>query len=197
MIQTLFVLYVLAALDALFSGISAASGRNALIRKRAYFARAMLYGFAWGQAACCAALVILYAAAALAAERDEAIEEMASVGRRMAVVYSVYAAVVLVTFAIRAIPSVDVRSMTSVVVFGPLTLVRPAVIVAGVAWGLALAPGPGVVVAALLIAGMMVPFRAWLNLMLDVHGDRVLHSSRPTPRDGTEQGQPGVPSSRA
>jgi hypothetical protein len=194
MIYTLFVLYVLAALDTIFSGICAASGRNALINKRAYFARSMWYGFAWGQAACCVALILLFVVAAMAGDCQQAIEEMMSVGRRMAIVYSAYAAVVLLTFAVRVIPSVDVRSVTSVVGFGPLSLIRPAVIIAGVAWGLALAPSSGVAIAALLIAGMMVPFRTWLNLMLDVHGDRVLYPASSSARGDTEKRWPSTPS---
>jgi hypothetical protein len=176
MIETLFALYVLATLDAVFSGICAASGRNAVIHKRAYFARSMVYGFAWGQVACIVSLLILFGAAVLARDRQHAIEEMVAVGQRMAGVYGAYAAVVLFTFAVRVIPSVDVRSITSVVGFGPLTLIRPVVVIAGLAWGLARLPGPTVVIAALLIAGMMIPFRSWLNLMLDTFGDRVLQA---------------------
>ncbi len=168
------VLYVLAGLDAIFSGICAASGRNALIHKRAYYARSMLYGFAWGQVACLIALLILWGTVGLVGDFQQAIDEMVSVGQRMEVIYVCYAAVVLFTFAVRAIPIVDVRSITSVVGFGPLTLLRPYVIVAGLAWGLAAQPSPTVAIAAILIAGMMVPFRMWLNLMLDSHGISLL-----------------------
>jgi hypothetical protein len=177
MIETIFVLYVLAALDAMFSGICAASGRNALIHKRDYWARAMLYGFAWGQAACLTALLILVVAVASADDRQRAIAEMVSVGRRMAAVYAGYAVVVLLTFVARAIPSVDVRSVSSIVGFGPLTLLRPAVILAGLARGLALWPSPAVAIAATLIAGMMIPFRLGLNLRLDARGVAVLHAT--------------------
>jgi hypothetical protein len=86
----------------------------------------------------------------------------------------VYAAVVLLTFAVRAVPSVDVRAVTSVVGFGPLTLIRPVVIIGGVAWGLALAPSMNVAIATILIAAMMMPFRLWLNLMLDIRGSGAL-----------------------
>jgi hypothetical protein len=174
MIETMLALYVLAALDTMFSGICAASGRNALIRKRGYFARSMLYGLAWGQVACLLGLLILWIAAAISGDRQNAVEEMVAVGRRMAAVYGIYAAIVLLTFAVRAVPSVDVRSVTSVVGFGPLTVIRPAVILAGVAWGLALRPGLEVTIAAILIALVMMPFRIWLNLMLDTHGIGVL-----------------------
>ncbi len=174
MIETLSVLYVLACLDTMFSGICAASGRNARIHKRAYYARSMVYGLAWGQLACLIALAILWSAAKLADDSRQASTEMVAVGQRMAAVYVCYAAIVLSTFAIRAIPTVDIRSITSVVGFGPLTLLRPFVIIAGLAWGLAAQPGWTVAVAAILIATMMVPFRIWLNLMLDTHGIGIL-----------------------
>jgi hypothetical protein len=178
MIETLAALYVLAILDTMFSGICAASGRNALIEKRVYYLRSMVYGFVWGQAACIVALLILYVVAMLSEDRDRTILEMIAVGQRMATVYSIYAAIVLATFAVRAIPSVDVRSITSVVGFGPLTLIRPAVILAGLAWGLALMPSMPVAIAAILIALIMIPFRVWLNWMIELHGVGVLQ-----PRD--------------
>jgi hypothetical protein len=177
MIETLAVLYVLAILDTMFSGICAASGRNALIDKRRYYVRSMLYGFAWGQAACIVALLILYAVAAISDDPDRTILEMIAVGQRMATVYAIYAIIVLATFAVRAIPSVDVRSITSVVGFGPLTLIRPAVILAGLAWGLALMPSLPVAVAVTLIAMMMIPFRVWLNWMIELQGIRILQPS--------------------
>jgi hypothetical protein len=178
MIETLIVLYVLACLDAMFSGICAASGRNALIHKNAYYARSMLYGFAWGQVACLAALLILWGAAALSSDFQQALDEIILVGRRMAVVYVCYAAIVLFTFAVRAIPNVDVRSITSVASFGPLTLLRPYVIIAGLVWGLVGQPSLTVASAAILIAGMMIPFRIWLNLMFDTHGISVLQPKK-------------------
>ncbi|GIT29897.1 MAG: hypothetical protein Ct9H300mP1_19430 [Planctomycetaceae bacterium] len=90
------------------------------------------------------------------------------VGGRMVRVYLVYAVTILSFFAVRAIPSGDIRSMTSTVAFGPLTLVRPAVIVLGIGWGLAGGAQPSVVVAGLLIAVLMVPFRTLLNRWFDL-----------------------------
>ena len=175
MIEILIILWVLAGLDSMFSGICAASGRNALIDKRTYYVRAMVYGFLWGQVACIVALLILAGAVAISGDQEQVIAEMVAVGQRMATVYCVYAAVVLLTFAVRAVPSVDVRSVTSVVGFGPLTIIRPAVIVAGLIWGLVLMPSPAVAMAAILIALMMVPFRVWLNWMIELHGVELLH----------------------
>lgn len=64
-------------------------------------------------------------------------ESLVEAGRRMLAVYVPYALVVLAAFAVRAAPSVDVRSLTSTLVFGPFLFARPLVVAAGVAWGLA------------------------------------------------------------
>jgi hypothetical protein len=62
---------------------------------------------------------------------------------------------------VRAVPSVDVRSLTSVLVFGPFTLARPAV-VAGAAWALSHVPRPGVAVMLAIVVPMMLLAEPWL-----------------------------------
>ena len=174
MISTVFALYVLLTLDAMFSGICAASGRDARIDKRAYFVNAMIHGIGWGQVACLLGLLILTTAVYASADPDLAVEQMVRVGERMVRVYVVYAVTILSFFVVRAIPSVDIRSMTSTVAFGPLTLVRPAVIVLGIGWGLSGGAQTSVAVAGLLIAVLMVPFRTLLNRWFDLaEGDRL------------------------
>lgn len=160
---TVLGLYVLAVLDAAFSGICAASGRNALINKRAYFMRSMWHGFAVGQLVVLLAFALIGVAIATASDRSATVEQMLAVGRRLVVVYWAYAALVLGTFAVRAIPSVDIRSITSTIGFGPLTLMRPFVIMVGAIHGLMIGPSMPVVIVTLCIAVMMIPFRVLLN----------------------------------
>ena len=169
MIDTIINLYILANLDTMFSGICAASGRNGQINKRMYYLKSMIVGIAWGQVACLLGLLILGVAVFMSPDRQTTVDQMVSVGERMVTVYSMYAIVIFLTFAVRAIPSVDVRSTTSTVFFGPLTLLRPAVIVIGIGWGLAAEqPQVAVVIAAILISLIMVPFRFWLNAYFDI-----------------------------
>ena len=168
MISTVISLYVLATLDAMFSGVCAASGRDARIDKRSYYVNAMIHGIGWGQVACLVGLLILTLAVYASADPGLAVEEMIQVGKRMISVYQVYAAIILLFFAVRAIPNVDIRSMTSTVAFGPLTLIRPAVIVFGIGWGLAPGVQSAVVVAGVLVAVLMVPFRILLNRWFDL-----------------------------
>ena len=73
------------------------------------------------------------------------------------------AVVILLTLALRLIPSVDAHSLTSVLVFGPLTLLRPFVAAAGVALGAAAAPRPAVFTIGALVLGMMLSMERFLS----------------------------------
>jgi hypothetical protein len=130
-------LYFLATLDATFCGYRAAAGRSALVDKRAYYRRALLRGMLAGQAAVALAWLAIGVALAQAGDRTALWATLMVAGARLLAVYVPYAAVLMLAFAARAVPSVDVRSLTSTLVFGPLTLVRPLVVVGGLAWGLA------------------------------------------------------------
>jgi L-asparagine transporter-like permease len=134
-----------------------------LIDKRAYFRRAMLRGAVAGQIA--VAIVGLAAVGMLAttpqpARLFAAFEQAAT---RMLIVYVPYALILTITFFIRAIPSVDIRSITSVLVFGPFTLIRPLVVLAGAIWGLLAAPIPHVG----LLLGLIVSLMLGMEYVLD------------------------------
>ena len=165
MIALVIVMYLLVLLDTSFSGVCAASGRNALIRKRAYYLRSMWHGALWGQAAILMGLFILLVAVQCSGDEQRAIEEVQEVGWRMATAYSIYAAIVMTTFLVRVYPSVDIRSITSTVGFGPLTLIRPAVIVLGIFYATLARPGAFILLAAIAIGLMMIPFRVFLNVV--------------------------------
>ena len=135
-------LYALATVDASFCGYRAAAGRSALIGKRRYYQHAMLRGALWGQVAIAAAAGALLTFVLTSSEPTEAWHKLNAAGRRMLVVYFPYAGLILVAFAARAVPSVDVRSLTSTLVFGPMTLLRPFVAVAGMGWAIAASHDP-------------------------------------------------------
>jgi hypothetical protein len=157
--------YFLATLDSAFVGYREAAGRSALIRKGAYYARAMLRGALWGQAAIALALALLALLFLRAGDRDAFIHSLIGAGRRMLSVYVPYAVVVLAAFAVRAFPSVDVRSMTSTLVFGPFQFVRPLVVVAGVVWGLSAARRADVTVLGLFVIAEMLLLDRWLRYL--------------------------------
>ena len=135
------MLWLLATVDAAFIGYREAAGRNSLIDKRAYYRKALWRGAFFGQIAVLIAGVFVLSAVYTSSDPDGLIGEMYVVGNRMLIVYIPFAALIFLAFALRLLPSVDIKSITSTVVFGPLTLLRPLVAVAGVLYGLNAAPG--------------------------------------------------------
>ncbi len=126
-------LWGLFAADAGFSGWRAAAGRDGRIAKRGYYLQAFVRGMLAGQLA----FVVPLAAAVLFLRREPALEaDLVTCGVRLLFVYVPFTAAVALVFAVRAIPSVDVRSITSVVFFAPAVIARPVVIVAGVAFAI-------------------------------------------------------------
>lgn len=154
----LTTLYTLAIVDASVSGYSAAAGRNALIRKRVYFGNAMARGFLLGQFAAAVSLSVVLLTLHLSPHAADLRADLARVVLRMLQVYLPYAALILGAFGFRALPSVDVRCLTSTLVFGPLAALRPWIGLAGLAWGVAAAPRIE------FLAGGTLILALWLSL---------------------------------
>src|SRR5438552_2126215 len=95
------LLYLLATLDAALSGYRAAGGRNALIRKRGYQARAQLRGALWGQAC----IVWIAAAIALTLRRADdpgaLAVDLLEACRRLMMVYLPYALIFVAALVLR------------------------------------------------------------------------------------------------
>jgi L-asparagine transporter-like permease len=154
--MSIVLLWLLATVDSAFIGYRDAAGRSALIDKRDYYRRALIRGALVGQIA--VAIVGIVAAGLLAASPQPArlFATFEQVGTRMLMVYVPYALILAITFFFRAIPSVDIRSITSVLVFGPFTLIRPLVVLAGAIWGLLAAPAVQVLLLLVLIVTLML-----------------------------------------
>ena len=147
-------LWLLATIDSAFIGYREAAGRNALIDKRAYYRHALIRGALMGQVA----VLIVGAAVVLVSSNDAGalFSKLESIGERMLIVYVPYALILLVTFLVRAFQSVDIRSITSVLIFGPFTFIRPAVVLAGAVWGVLAAPGAITIALTVLIVCLML-----------------------------------------
>jgi len=157
-------LWLLGTLDAAFVGFREAAGRSGLVRKSAYYARAMRRAAFLGQGALGAtgivALMFYLGAsepAALAASYGRAASHM---------LYALvpYAAVVLAALAVRQVPVVDVQALMNVTILGPFTALRPVVLVGGAA--LAIAAEPRFEIAMLCVMGLacafgLGPFLTW------------------------------------
>jgi hypothetical protein len=154
---------MLATIDAAFTGYRAAAGRNALIDKRDYYRRAMLRGALYGQLAVAITGIVMLGLVLLSPEPAALLRELEQAGLRMLIVYVPYAAVIFLAFALRAVPSVDIRSITSVLIFGPFTLIRPVVALAGVLWAMLSAPRLATVLLGLLILTLMLGLERFLR----------------------------------
>ena len=150
------LLWALATIDAACIGYREAAGRNGLIDKRAYYRHAMIRGALFGQ------IAVLIAAASgavlliLSPEPWALVGQFQEVGTRMVQVYIPYALIILLAFAVRVLPSVDLRSITSVLIFGPFTLIRPIVVIAGAVWGVLSAPSISTLSLGILVLFLML-----------------------------------------
>ena len=165
----LATLYALATLDATVSGYSAAAGRSALIFKGSHYRKSMLRGFVFGQIAAAISLSLILLAARSASDPEAFRADLLRVWMRMLQVYIPFALMILTAFAFRLIPSVDVRCLTSTLVFGPLAGIRPLVGIAGLIWGVWAAPRP------IIVAGGAAILAMWLSI------ERILGIPYPSP----------------
>jgi L-asparagine transporter-like permease len=154
--MSILLLWVLATVDSAFIGYRDAAGRSALIEKRDYYRHALIRGALVGQIAVAMVGVIAGGILATSPQPARLFETFEQVGTRMLMVYVPYALILTITFFIRTIPSVDIRSITSVLVFGPFTLIRPLVVLAGAIWGLLAAPRIEVLLLLILIVTLML-----------------------------------------
>lgn len=163
MISVWLWLWLLATVDSAFIGYREAAGRNALIYKRAYYRRALIRGALLGQVAVLIVGVITAAALASSSNAGILFSRIEIVGARMLIVYVPYALIILLTFLIRALPSVDIRSITSVLIFGPFTFIRPLVVLAGAVWGVIAAPSVITIALTALIVTLMLGLETALS----------------------------------
>jgi hypothetical protein len=158
------VLWILATLDAAFTGYREAAGRNALINKRIYYRRAMIRGALFGQLAVAIAGAVILVSLALTEDRASLIRDYQRAGSRMLIVYLPYGAVVLLAFVLRMFRSVDIRSITSTTIFGPFTLIRPVVAVVGLVYGVGGVARVETIVLGAIVLAMMLSLERVLGI---------------------------------
>jgi hypothetical protein len=155
-------LLVLALLDGTLCGFRAAAGRSGLTRKRAYYARAMRRAFLTVAAT---ELVFVTIAGALwlaSGDRDALVADFAAAGRAALFVYGPYATLVLAALTLWAIPALDVRTLATVTILGPFTMIRPLVVAAGTIAAVWARPRAEVMVLACVVALAMGGLERWL-----------------------------------
>jgi hypothetical protein len=159
----LLALYLLALLDGLLCGLRTSMGRCALIRKRSYYTRAIVSGIVGAQIISTVALVALLLTIVFSSHRDALRGDLEATAGRMLWIFLPYAALVLSNLGLRLLPSTDIRSATSVFMLGPLTAIRPLVMIAGVVYGISASRLMETRFLGLFILGLMLSLEFVLN----------------------------------
>ncbi len=159
-----FLLWLLATIDAVFVGYREAAGRNALINKKTYYLKSMLRGALFGQTAIVLVGILILLLITLSSDSQILIDDLKNAGGRMLVIYIPFAVVILTAFVVRLIPSVDIKSITSTVVFGPFTFLRPIIGVIGIIYALIAVLKISVFLLGLIILLMMLGLEKYLSV---------------------------------
>jgi hypothetical protein len=163
--MTLLSLYVLALLDGLLCGARAAMGRSAVIRKRAYYVRAQIKGLVGAQIVSTIALGALLLVSMQSEHPATLRADLEAAAGRMLWIFLPYAALVVANILLRLVPSTDIRSATSVMMLGPLTAIRPLIMIAGVLYGISRSTLWETRVLGLFILALMLSLEFVLNVL--------------------------------
>ncbi|MEO8700314.1 MAG: hypothetical protein ABI867_09735 [Kofleriaceae bacterium] len=125
------LLAVLALFDAMLGGFRAAAGRDGRIDKRVYFRAAMVRAAVLGIVVIAANAAIAAALVATAGDPAATWREVVHAGAWCVWIFGGFATVTVAALGFWFVPIAEYRLLASIIVLGPLTLVRPIVIVAG------------------------------------------------------------------
>ncbi|MCU0655688.1 MAG: hypothetical protein MUF64_10495 [Polyangiaceae bacterium] len=131
--MTPLLLSLLALADVTFSAFRDAAGRNPRIEKERYYRRAMAGGFACGLGALGVCWGALRGLLALVNDPEVLYRDMAGAGGWMLGLYGSYATVVLGALGVWLLGGSELRTLMSVSILGPLTLLRHGLIPVGLA----------------------------------------------------------------
>ena len=143
----LIALYGLGVVLTGLVGCRHAMARDARIHKERYLGRAIALAVLIGQVNILVAALGLGLGWLVSPDMATLLAELHEAGVAALSVYGGYTALVGLTFLGYAIPNTEVRSLVTVAIFGPLTLVQPAVVVAGLGAALLAAPSLAVALA--------------------------------------------------
>ena len=162
--MTLLALFLLASLDGALCGVRTSLGRCALINKTSFYIRGVLRGILAAQIASWLSFFVLLALYFASAHKNLLRQDLEGAAGRMLYVFLPYAALVFSNLTLRLVPSVDLRSATSVFFLGPLTAIRPAIMVFGVFYGIRHAQLSITIFLGLFVLLLMLSLEFALNL---------------------------------
>lgn len=154
---------LLAILDGLLVGFRAAAGKNGRIEKDAYYAAALKSALihATLQVALLAGLAFVLAQSAPVP--GNIWSDFLGAGKMVIWVFGPYAAIAMLGLAVFVVPSPDVRTLATVVVLGPFTMLRPALVVATLMATMAIYRSWQVAVMAIVSAIVLLSFEVRLT----------------------------------
>jgi hypothetical protein len=166
------LLAVLAVFDFTLAGFRSAAGRDGRIRKTPMFREAITRGFVWG-----IAIVAVQGAlvGAMVATGDSSTwPAFVDAGRDAVIVFGIFATATAAALVFWFAPAQQLRLIPTLIVLGPLTLLRPLVIAGGLAWAAVRSSEPRVWIVAIAAGVSMlaaerilgVPYRErWKRLV--------------------------------
>jgi hypothetical protein len=154
------LLYLLILVDAACSAYRDAAGRDCRIDKRAYYRRAVGRGIIAGNVVVALSVMVIVLVGWLTVDKTSLRDDVADGARSACWAAVPYGAVVSSALLMRLVPSVDLRSILSVVLFAPLLFVRPAVTLAAVLYGFWRVPRWEVLLFGLTTAGLLLGVEA-------------------------------------
>ncbi len=157
------VLAILALFDALLAGFRAAAGRDGRIDKRPYFRRAMTVATRDAAVVIAANAALVAILVATAPDPDATWAAFAGAGATCIYVFGVFATLTLAALAFWLSPVPDYRVVATIIVLGPLTLVRPLVVAGGLAYAAAGMSEPRVWIAAVVAGLSMLVFERFVG----------------------------------
>lgn len=170
--MTLLVLFLLASLDGALCGCRTSMGRCPLINKRSFYVRGVWRGIFAAQIASWLSLFVLFAVFYLSPDKALLRQDLETAAGRMLYIFVPYAALVLANLALRLVPSTDLRSATSVFFLGPLTALRPFVMILGVTYGIYRAQLHTTIFLGLFVLSLMLS----LDFVLNRYNSREQHT---------------------
>jgi hypothetical protein len=132
--MTVVALAVLALFDVMLSGFRAAAGRDGRLAKAPYYRDAIGRSAVAGLALIGANAGLVAALAAGASEPARAWDALLQAGDRLVAVFGAFATLTLVAILFWLAPLRELRIVPTLLVLGPLTLVRPVVIAGGLVY---------------------------------------------------------------
>jgi len=145
-------LVTLVLFDGLLTGFRAAAGRDGRIAKRAYYRRAVARGAMAALFVVAGHAMLTTMLVASAPDPAGAWQDLLRAGEDCVIVFGSFATLTIVAIVFWFAPNRELRLLPTLLVLGPLTLVRPFVIACGLTWTATRTPTPQVWIAAIAAA---------------------------------------------